>query len=56
LENKNCSRLRYYNFSQVFQASDPEFAQAGIAAVLAQFNIDSIEANGKRLVLICDEI
>ncbi|MFZ3231731.1 MAG: hypothetical protein WA160_16100 [Pseudobdellovibrio sp.] len=49
------SRLRYYNFSQVFQASDPEFAQAGIAAVLAQFNIDSIQANGKRLVLVCDE-
>lgn len=48
-------RLRYYNFSQVFQASDPEFAQAGIAAVLAQFNIDCIEAKGKRLVLICDE-
>lgn len=48
-------RLRYYNFSQVFQASDPEFAQAGIAAVLAQFNIDCIEAQGKRLVLICDE-
>ncbi|MBC7429994.1 MAG: hypothetical protein H7336_15375 [Bacteriovorax sp.] len=49
------TRLRYYNFSQVFQASDPEFAQAGIAAVLAQFNIDSTLANGKRLVLMCDE-
>jgi type IV secretory pathway VirB4 component len=55
-KEKLCNtRLQYYNFSQVFQASDPEFAQAGIAAVLAQFNIDSITTNGKRLVLICDE-
>ncbi|MBC7457824.1 MAG: hypothetical protein H7235_06070 [Bdellovibrionaceae bacterium] len=49
------TQLRYYNFSQVFQAADPEFASAGIAAVLAQFNIDSSQAHGKRLVLICDE-
>lgn len=49
------NQLRYFNFSQVFEAADPEFAQAGIAAVLAQFNMDCISANGKRLVLICDE-
>lgn len=49
------ARLRYYNFSQIFQAADPEFAQAGIASVLAQFNIEMLRSNGKRLVLICDE-
>ncbi len=51
------SRLRYYNFSQIFEAADPEFAQAGIAAVLAQFNIEMLRAaeSGKRIVLICDE-
>ena len=48
-------RLRYYNFSQVFQASDPEFAQAGLAAVLAQFNVETLIQNNKRIVLICDE-
>ena len=42
-ENINqANRLRYYNFSQVFQASDPEFAQAGLSAVLAQFNIETL--------------
>lgn len=55
VESLRESRLRYYNFSQIFQAADPEFAQAGIAAVLAQFNIEMLKANGKRLVLICDE-
>lgn len=49
------SRLRYYNFSQIFQASDPEFAQAGIAAVLAQFNFETLTNKNKRIVLICDE-
>ncbi len=54
-DKSGVQRLRYFNFSQVFEASDPEFAQAGIAAVLAQFNMDCITLNGKRLVLICDE-
>lgn len=49
------NRLRYYNFSQIFQASDPEFAQAGLAAVLAQFNYEALVSNKKRIVLICDE-
>jgi hypothetical protein len=49
------SLLRYYNFSQIFQAADPEFAQAGIAAVLAQFNMEMLKFDGRRLVLICDE-
>lgn len=48
-------QLRYYNFSQIFQASDPEFAQAGLAAVLAQFNFEALVNNKKRIVLICDE-
>lgn len=48
-------RLRYYNFSQIFQASDPEFAQAGLAAVLAQFNFEALVNDRKRIVLICDE-
>lgn len=48
-------RLRYFNFSQVFQASDPEFAQAGLAAVLAQFNVETLINKNKRIVLICDE-
>lgn len=49
------ARLRYFNFSQVFQASDPEFAQAGLAAVLAQFNVETLINKNKRIVLICDE-
>lgn len=53
--NKTKAQLRYYNFSQVFQASDPEFSQAGLAAVLAQFNIETLCQDGRRIVLICDE-
>lgn len=49
------SRLRYYNFSQIFQASDPEFAQAGLAAVLAQFNFEALININSRIILICDE-
>ena len=49
------SQLRYYNFSQIFQASDPEFAQAGLAAVLAQFNFEALVNKEERIVLICDE-
>lgn len=49
------TRLRYFNFSQVFQASDPEFAQAGLAAVLAQFNLETLINKNRRIVLICDE-
>lgn len=49
------NRLRYYNFSQIFQASDPDFAQAGIAAVLVQFNYESLKTAKTRIVLVCDE-
>lgn len=48
-------RLRYFNFSQIFQAGDADFSQAGMAAVLAQFNLELLRNPGSRLVLICDE-
>lgn len=49
------ARLRYFNFSQIFQAGDPDFSQAGMAAVLAQFNLELLKNPESRLVLICDE-
>lgn len=49
------SRLRYFNFAEVFQAADPEFAQAAMAAVLATFNLEMRLNPDKRLVLVCDE-
>ena len=48
-------RLRYFNFSQIFQAADPDFAQAGMAAVLAQFNLELLSRPDCKVVLICDE-
>lgn len=50
------SRLTYYNFQHCFQASDPEFAQAGFAALLAQFNHEFLVNKDERIVLICDEV
>lgn len=47
-------RLRYYNFSQIFQAQDPDFGQGGLAAVMAQFNLELMKSRGK-LVFIADE-
>jgi hypothetical protein len=47
-------RLRYYNFSQIFQANDPDFGQGGLAAVMAQFNLELMKSKGK-LVFIADE-
>lgn len=49
------SRLSYYNFSEIFQAADPDFAQAGMAAVLARFNLEMQLHRDKRIILICDE-
>ncbi|RYZ91894.1 MAG: hypothetical protein EOP06_05865 [Proteobacteria bacterium] len=49
------NRLRYFNFAEVFQAADPEFAQAAMAAVLATFNLEMRANPDKRLVLVCDE-
>ena len=48
-------RLRYYNFSQIFQANDPDFGQGGLAAVMAQFNLDLMRLRGRKLVFIADE-
>lgn len=49
------TRLRYYNFTEIFQAADPDYAQAGMAAVLAQFNLEMQTNPDTRIVLICDE-
>lgn len=54
-QNQGDSRLRYYNFSQIFHAADKDFAQAGMAAVLAQFNLEVLKNPDRRIVLICDE-
>ena len=51
----SAQRLRYYNFSQIFQANDPDFGQGGLAAVMAQFNLDLMRLKGKKLVFIADE-
>jgi hypothetical protein len=53
--DKKPSRLRYYNFSQIFEAADPDFAQAGLAAVLVQFNYECLKSSTSKVVLICDE-
>lgn len=50
------SRLTYYDFKECFQASDPEFSQAGFAALLAQFNHECLVNKDERIVLICDEV
>ena len=48
-------RLMYYNFSQIFQASDPDFGQGGLAAVMAMFNLELLRNKNKKLVFIADE-
>ena len=53
--NQISQRLRYYNFSQIFQAQDPDFGQGGLAAVMAQFNMELMRSKGQRLVFIADE-
>ena len=54
-QNAMAPRLRYYNFSQIFQANDPDFGQGGLAAVMAQFNLDLMRLKGRKLVFIADE-
>lgn len=51
----NPPRLRYFNFQDIFQASDQDFSQAAMAAVLAVFNLEMRTYPSARLVLICDE-
>lgn len=54
-DDRESSRLQYFNFSQIFQANDPDFGQGGLAAVMAQFNFDLMLNRGKKLVFIADE-
>lgn len=51
------SSLIYYNFSKISQALDPDYAQGGLAAVMAQFNLEMLKKNQhkKRIVFIADE-
>ncbi|QDK37916.1 hypothetical protein [Bdellovibrio sp. NC01] len=49
-------RLKYYNFSKIFQAADPEFAVAGFAALMAEVNSQVLANDGRRLVLVLDEV
>ena len=51
------NRLVYYNFSKISQALDPDYAQGGLAAVMAQFNLEMLKKSEhkKRIVFIADE-
>ena len=54
LSQDDC-RLRYYNFSDIHQASDVDFGQGGFSLVMAQFNLEMIRLKNKKLVFIADE-
>jgi hypothetical protein len=49
--------LTYFNFSKISQAQDPDYAQGGLAAVMAQFNFEMLKKSEhkKRIVFIADE-
>lgn len=49
------SHLRYFNFSEIFQASDPDYGQGGFAAIMAQFNFEMMKKDGSRLIFMADE-
>lgn len=49
------SRLRYFNFQDIFQAKEEDFARAVMASVLAVFNMEMWLDPESRLILICDE-
>lgn len=49
------ARLRYFNFQDIFQAKEEDFARAVMASVLAVFNMEMWLDPESRLVLICDE-
>jgi energy-coupling factor transporter ATP-binding protein EcfA2 len=53
--NEADNRLRYYNFSEIFQASDPDFGQGGLAAIMAIFNFEMMKNKDKKIVFIADE-
>ena len=50
-------KLTYFNFSKISQALDPDYAQGGLAAVMAQFNLEMLRKNEnkKKIVFIADE-
>lgn len=49
--------LTYFNFSKISQALDPDYAQGGLAAVMAQFNLEMLKKaeHKKKIVFIADE-
>ncbi len=49
--------LTYFNFSKISQALDPDYAQGGLAAVMAQFNLEMLkkDQHKKKVVFIADE-
>ena len=49
--------LTYFNFSKISQALDPDYAQGGLAAVMAQFNLEMLKKSEhkKKIVFIADE-
>jgi energy-coupling factor transporter ATP-binding protein EcfA2 len=49
------NQLRYYNFGEIFQASDPDYGQGGFAAIMAQFNFEMMKADKSKLVFMADE-
>lgn len=51
------NRLTYFNFSKISQALDPDYAQGGLAAVMAQFNLEMLKKSEhkKKIVFIADE-
>ncbi|MFP5519667.1 MAG: hypothetical protein ACLGGX_07165 [Bdellovibrionia bacterium] len=51
------SNLTYFNFSKISQALDPDYAQGGLAAVMAQFNLEMLKKaeHKKKIVFIADE-
>ena len=51
------SQLLYFNFSKISQALDPDYAQGGLAAVMAQFNLEMLKKaqHNKKIVFIADE-
>lgn len=56
------NRYTYFNFEGLLGASDPDYASAVMAAVIAEVNLKIIKASkkdarelGQRLILFCDE-
>jgi conjugal transfer ATP-binding protein TraC len=54
------NRYRYYNFENIGSASNKDFSEGIMAAVMAQINLEMIRISknknlGQRMVLICDE-